>query len=77
MLCRTLYHNRLEMQAYDPPQPTDALLPRPEPVALNFKVVVIADLDDYSHLHRYDHKCREIFGIGADFDNPPANEPKS
>jgi predicted ATP-dependent protease len=76
-LKRALHYNRLEMQAHDYHEPNGGLLLRPEPIALDLKVVAIADLDDYYHLYRHDNTFREIFKIRADFDSSLPNEPKT
>jgi lon-related putative ATP-dependent protease len=74
MLKRTLRHRRLEIQAHDPLAPNNVSLLRPEPIALDLKVVAITDLDDYYHLYRHDSDFRSIFKVRADFDGSMANE---
>lgn len=74
MLKRTLSHRRLEIQLYNPFDPNSMVGLRPEPIALNVKLVVIADLDDYYHLYRHDSEFREIFKVRADFDSTMPNE---
>jgi lon-related putative ATP-dependent protease len=73
-LKRTLRHRRLEIQAHDPFEINRISTLRPEPIALEVKVVVIADFDDYYHLYRHDGDFREIFKVRADFDSSMAND---
>lgn len=73
MLKRTMSHRRLEIQLYNPFDPNSMVGLRPAPIALNVKLVVIADLDDYYHLYRHDSDFREIFKIRADFDSTMPN----
>lgn len=77
MLKRTLRHHRLEIQPYDPLAPNLMAAMRPEPIPLDLKVVVIADLDEYYHLNRHDPYFREIFKVRADFDASMSNEVKA
>ncbi len=74
MLKRTLRHRRLEIQAHDPLAPNNVSLLRPEPIALDVKVVVITDFDDYYSLYRHDGDFRAIFKVRADFDISMAND---
>jgi lon-related putative ATP-dependent protease len=74
MLRRTLRHRRLEIQAHDPLAPNNVSLLRPEPIALDVKVVAITDFDDYYPLYRHDSDFRSIFKVRADFDGNMANE---
>ncbi|MDZ7364226.1 MAG: AAA family ATPase [candidate division KSB1 bacterium] len=74
MLKRTLRHRRLEIQAHDPLAPNNVSLLRPEPIALEVKVVVMTDFEDYYSLYRHDGDFRHIFKVRADFDSSMANE---
>jgi lon-related putative ATP-dependent protease len=74
MLKRALRHCRLEIQTHDPFAPSNTAMWRPEPIALEVKTVVIADLDDYYHLYRHDGDFKEIFKVRADFDSSTTND---
>jgi lon-related putative ATP-dependent protease len=73
-LKRTLRNRRLEIQSYDPLYAMGAAALKPEPIALDLKVVVIADLDEYYHLYRHDEDFKKIFKVRADFDTIMPNE---
>lgn len=72
-LKRALRHGHLEIQAHEPLAPNPAAPLRPEPIPLDLKVVVIADLEEYYQLNRHDPYFREIFKVRADFDNSMTN----
>lgn len=74
MLKRTLRHHSLEIQTHDPLAPNLTAPLRPEPIPLDLKVVMIADLDEYYHLNRHDPYFREIFKVRADFDASMSND---
>jgi lon-related putative ATP-dependent protease len=74
MLKRTLRNRCLEIQAYDPFEPKNTAALRPAPIALDVKVVMIADHDEYYYLYRHDGDFREIFKVRADFDSNMPNE---
>jgi ATP-dependent Lon protease len=50
---------------------------KPEPVALDVKVVLIGDSYSYHMLHAYDDEFRKIFKVKADFDSTMARTRRS
>jgi lon-related putative ATP-dependent protease len=73
-LKRALRDRRLEIQAHEPGFPGGAAHLRPEAIALDVKVAVLADFDEYYHLYRHDDDFSEIFKVRADFDITMPNE---
>ncbi|MCI0690820.1 AAA family ATPase [candidate division KSB1 bacterium] len=73
-LKRALRDRRLEIHAHEPVTAAGAAPLRPEAIALDVKVVVLADLDEYYHLYRHDDDFFEIFKMRADFDTSIPNE---
>jgi predicted ATP-dependent protease len=67
-LKRTLNHARLEIQPMDFffPFTTGAL--KPEPIAVNVKVILIGDRELYELLHAYEEDFRKIFKVRVEFD---------
>lgn len=68
-LKRTLRNRRLEITAYDPffsLFSTSVL--KPEPAAINLKVVMVGDPFIYGLLSAYDEDFRKAFKVRADFD---------
>jgi len=68
-LKRTLRHRRLEVSAYEPllsMLPVTAM--KPEPVAIDVKVVMVGDPHIYHLLAAHDEDFRKIFKVRADFD---------
>jgi len=68
MLKRTLRHRRLEISAPDLLEASAASGLRPEPMALDLKVIVIADSEEYHNFYRQDSEFKNIFKIRAEFD---------
>ncbi len=73
-LKKALRDRRLEIHAHEAVTAASAAHLRPEAIALNVKVVVLADLDEYYHLYRHDDDFFEIFKVRADFDTSLPNE---
>ncbi len=68
-LKRALKSKRLEIQTYDPFYFFTATGLKPEPIELDIKVVLIADVYLYQLLLHYDPDIRKIFKVRADFDS--------
>lgn len=67
-LKRALKSEKLEIQTYDPFYLFTTSGLKPEPIALNVKVVIIADSYLYHLLLHYDEDMKKIFKVRADFD---------
>lgn len=67
-LKRALKSKKLEIQTFDPIYLFAATGLKPEPIELDIKVVVIADVFLYHLLGYYDEDLRKIFKVRADFD---------
>ena len=67
-LKRTLNHGKLEIQPleYFFPFGTSAL--KPEPIAINVKIILIGDREMYELLYEYEEDFRKIFKVRAEFD---------
>lgn len=67
-LKRALKSEKLEIQTYDPFYLFTTSGLKPEPIALDVKVVVVSDEYLYRMLLHYDEDVKKIFKIRADFD---------
>lgn len=68
-LKRTLRNRRLEITAYDPFFSLFSIsVLKPEPVAMNLKVVMVGDSFIYELLSVYDEDFKKVFKVRADFD---------
>lgn len=67
-LKRALKSEKLEIQTYDPFYLFTTSGLKPEPLALDVKVVIISDLYLYHLLLNYDEDVKKIFKVRADFD---------
>ncbi|MBM3314330.1 ATP-dependent protease, partial [candidate division WOR-3 bacterium] len=68
-LKRTLRNRRLEISTYDPlSYMFGSSAMKPEPIALDLKVVMIGDPYVYSLLAQHDEDFRKVFKVRADFD---------
>src|SRR5499427_291359 len=67
-LKRTMNHNRLEIQPLESFFPFAATAQKPEPIAINVKVILIGDRDLYELLYEYEEDFRKIFKVRVEFD---------
>ena len=67
-LKRTLKHQRIDIQTFDPFYLYSLSAIKPEPIPLDIKVVVIGDRYAYHILYNYDDDFRKIFKVKAEFD---------
>lgn len=67
-LKRALKSKKLEIQAFDPMYMYTSTGLKPEPVALDVKVVLIGDTYLYHFLQQQDDDVKKIFKVRADFD---------
>jgi len=72
-LKRALKSRRLEIQTFDPLYFLTTTGLKPEPIDLNIKVVLIADVYLYHLLFHYDPDITKIFKVRADFDTAMDN----
>ncbi|MGH9462938.1 MAG: Lon protease family protein, partial [Vicinamibacteria bacterium] len=68
-LKRTLKHNQVDIQGYDPMFMLSSTAMKPEPIEVNVKVVLLGDAYSYQVLYSLDPDFQKIFKIKADFDN--------
>lgn len=76
-LKRALKSKKLEIQTFDPLYFFTTTGLKPEPIELNVKVVLIADVYLYHLLGYYDEDLRKIFKVRADFDTAMDNTAQS
>ncbi|MBP6874935.1 MAG: AAA family ATPase [Candidatus Eisenbacteria bacterium] len=67
-LKRTLKHQKIDIQIFDPFYLYSVSSIKPEPIPLDIKVVVIGDRYAYHILYNYDDDFRKIFKVKAEFD---------
>ncbi len=67
-LKRTLKHNQVDIQGYDPMFLFSATAMKPEQIEVNVKVVLLGDAYSYQVLYAADPDFRKIFKVKADFD---------
>jgi ATP-dependent Lon protease len=67
-LKRTLKHDRVDIQGYDPMFLFSATAMKPEPIEVDVKVVLLGDAYSYQVLYSLDPEFRKIFKVKADFD---------
>jgi len=67
-LKRTLKHNRVDIQGYDPMFLFFSTAMKPEPIDVDVKVVLLGDAYSYQILYSLDPDFRKIFKVKADFD---------
>jgi ATP-dependent Lon protease len=72
-LKRTLKHNKLSIQGWDPFYFYGAAYLKPEPIEIDLKVVLIGDKELYQMLYFMDEDFKKIFKIQADFDSEMKN----
>jgi lon-related putative ATP-dependent protease len=68
-LKRTLKHNKVDIQTYDPFYLLSASALKPEPIDIDVKVLMIGDTESYSILYALDDDFRKIFKVKAEFDS--------
>jgi ATP-dependent Lon protease len=68
-LKRTLKHQKIDIQTFDPFYLFSLSALKPEPIPLDIKVVVIGDRRAYHILYNYDDDFRKIFKVKAEFDS--------
>jgi lon-related putative ATP-dependent protease len=71
-LKRTLNHNRLEIQPLEIMFPFGGSALKPEPIAINVKVILIGDRELYEVLYNYEEDFRKIFKVRVEFDEEMA-----
>src|SRR3984885_6694336 len=67
-LKRTLNHGKLEIQPVDLFFPFSPAALKPEPIAVNVKILLIGDRDMYELLYTYEEDFRKIFKVRVEFD---------
>ncbi len=67
-LKRTLRTGKLEIQTADPVYGLSVSGMKPEPFAINVKVIIIGETDLYYFLYHRDEDFKKVFKIRADFD---------
>src|ERR1700691_137713 len=67
-LKRTLNHGKLEIQPVDIFFPFSTAAMKPEPIAVNVKILLIGDRDMYELLYTYEEDFRKIFKVRVEFD---------
>jgi lon-related putative ATP-dependent protease len=67
-LKRTLNHGKLEIQPVDVFFPFSTAAMKPEPIAVNVKILLIGDRDMYELLYTYEEDFRKIFKVRVEFD---------
>ena len=67
-LKRTLNHGKLEIQPVDVFFPFSSAAMKPEPIAVNAKIILIGDRDMYELLYNYEEDFRKIFKVRVEFD---------
>ncbi|MCK4413241.1 MAG: AAA family ATPase [Candidatus Eisenbacteria sp.] len=67
-LKRTLKHQKIDIQSFDPFYLYSVSVIKPEPIPLDLKVVVVGDRHAYHILYNYDDDFRKIFKVKAEFD---------
>ena len=68
-LKRTLKHNKVDIQTYDPFYLLGASALKPEPIDIDVKILMIGDSYSYNILYSLDEDFRKIFKIKAEFDS--------
>ncbi|MBD3333945.1 MAG: AAA family ATPase [Candidatus Eisenbacteria bacterium] len=68
-LKRTLKHNKVDIQTYDPFYLISASALKPEPIDIDVKIIMIGDWRSFDILYRLDDDFRKIFKVKADFDS--------
>jgi predicted ATP-dependent protease len=77
MLKRVLRNHQIEIQSFESGLFGTASALKPEPLALEVKVIMIGDTDTYQLLYHLDEDFKEIFKIRADFDTEMPNADNS
>jgi lon-related putative ATP-dependent protease len=67
-LKRTLKSGKVDIQGFDPMYFFTATALKPEPIDVDLKVVLIADVLSYQVFYQYDPDFRKVFKIKADFE---------
>jgi lon-related putative ATP-dependent protease len=67
-LKRTLKSGKVDIQGFDPMYFFTATALKPEPIDVDLKVVLIADVLSYQIFYQYDPDFRKVFKIKADFE---------
>jgi predicted ATP-dependent protease len=67
-LKRTLNHGKLEIQPVDVFFPFSTAAMKPEPIAVNVKILLIGDREMYELLYTYEEDFRKIFKVRVEFD---------
>ncbi len=67
-LKRTLNHGKLEIQPVDVFFPFSTAAMKPEPIAVNVKILLIGDRDMYELLYTYEEDFKKIFKVRVEFD---------
>ncbi len=75
-LKRALKSGQIQLETYDPWLPFTAGSLRPEPIAINTKVIVLGDLSLYYFLRFHDEEFSSIFKIRADFGHEMPRSPR-
>ncbi|MBU2692530.1 MAG: AAA family ATPase [Candidatus Eisenbacteria bacterium] len=68
-LKRTLKHNKVDIQTYDPFYLVSANALKPEPIDIDVKVLMIGDSYSYNILYSMDEDFRKIFKVKAEFNS--------
>lgn len=76
-LKRTLKHNKVDIQGYDPMFIFSTTAMKPEPIDVNVKVVLLGDAYSYQILYSLDPDFQKIFKVKADFDSVMERNEKS
>lgn len=67
-LKRTLKHQMIDIQTFDPFYLYSISALKPSPIPLDIKVIVVGDRRAYHILYNYDEDFRKIFKVKAEFD---------
>jgi lon-related putative ATP-dependent protease len=67
-LKRTLKSGKVDIQGFDPMYFFTATALKPEPIDVDLKVVLIADVLTYQVFYQYDPDFRKVFKVKADFE---------
>lgn len=67
-LKRTLRHQQVDIQSFDPLFLVSTSALKPEPIPVDVRVIVLGDSYSYQYLHGLDPDFRKIFKVKAEFD---------
>jgi lon-related putative ATP-dependent protease len=65
---RTLKSGKVDIQGFDPAYLFSSTALKPEPIEVDLKVLLIADVLSYQIFYQYDPDFRKVFKVKADFD---------